>query len=135
MTAAVPWFSLIVAGLPLWRPGFVPGLVRVGFCSGQSDTRTSFAPSSSVFSCQYHSTLHSHVSSGDDQYSCWWPQFRDIVSPHRHEQHTTVRSKCDWRIILKWKLMEHDDMSWIEFIWLRIWSSGGLFFHRRQEVP
>jgi hypothetical protein len=36
----------------------------------------------SVFPCQYCSTmaLHTHISSGG-----WSPQFRDVVSPHRHK--------------------------------------------------
>jgi hypothetical protein len=24
---------------------------------------------------------------GDEQYARWWPQFRDVASPHRHENH------------------------------------------------
>jgi hypothetical protein len=30
---------------------------------------------------------------GDEQNACWWPQFRDIVSPHRHEQHEHANKK------------------------------------------
>jgi hypothetical protein len=24
---------------------------------------------------------------GDEQEACWWPQFKDIVSPHLHDHH------------------------------------------------
>jgi hypothetical protein len=29
--------------------------------------------------------LHAHISPGDEQQARWWPQFRDIVSPHRYD--------------------------------------------------
>jgi hypothetical protein len=39
---------------------------------------------SGAFPCRCHSTSVIH---GDDQKARWWPQFRDVVSPHRHDHH------------------------------------------------
>jgi hypothetical protein len=38
----------------------------------------------------HHSTMavHINVSPGDEQYGRWWPQFRDVVSPHRRDCHS-----------------------------------------------
>jgi hypothetical protein len=58
-----------VSHRPLTAESRVRALVNpCGICSEQSGTGTGFSQSSSVFPCQYHSTvvLHTHISSG------WW---------------------------------------------------------------
>jgi hypothetical protein len=63
------------------------GVNPCGICTGQNVIEAGYSTSSWVFSCQYHSTvtLHTHMTPRDEQQARWWPQFRDIVSPHRHE--------------------------------------------------
>jgi hypothetical protein len=52
--------------------------------------------------CQYSSTiaLYAHVSSAGRTIDSWWPQFRDTVSPHRHEQlfHNETQRKYQYMI-------------------------------------
>jgi hypothetical protein len=59
-----------------------------GICGGQIGTETGFSQNSSMFPCQYHPTmaLHARISPGDEQQARWKSQFRDIISPHQHEQ-------------------------------------------------
>jgi hypothetical protein len=49
-------------------------------------------------------TLHPHISPGDEQQTRWWPNFRDVVSPHRHEQVLKyLRGKMD--LLLKSQIL------------------------------
>jgi hypothetical protein len=62
-------------------------VISCGICDEWSGTGTGFLP---VFwsSPAAYSTVavHTHASSGDEQQCHWSPQFRDIISPYRHEQ-------------------------------------------------
>jgi hypothetical protein len=61
------WRRRLVAGLTPRRPGFTPWSVLVGFVVNQVALgHGSPPPSSSVFHCQYHSTvaLYTHLSPG-----------------------------------------------------------------------
>jgi hypothetical protein len=53
---AVTWFRQIVVGLSPRSPGFGSHANLCEIYAGQSGTETSFSPSTSVFTCQYHST-------------------------------------------------------------------------------
>jgi hypothetical protein len=61
---AVPWLGWLVAGLLLRRPGFATGSVHVGFVVDEVELWQVSLRRSTVFSCQYHSTvaLHSNLS-------------------------------------------------------------------------
>jgi hypothetical protein len=87
-TSAVPWLRRLVAGHSPRRSGFAPGSVRMGFvvqkvALGQAFLQVLWFSTASVippwlFILTYHL--------GDEQLARCWPQFRDVVSPHRHEQ-------------------------------------------------
>jgi len=65
-----------------------------GIFGRQSGTGTRYSPSSLVLPCQYPpwlSILKNHL--GNEQ---WWPQFRDVVSPHWHEQHCHFIGSWEW---------------------------------------
>jgi hypothetical protein len=82
----------LVADLPQRRPVLTPGSVHVGFAVdkvalGQVFLRVFWFSLVTVIPpwlciLMYHQ--------GDEQYARWWKQFRDIVSPHRHEQKQLV---------------------------------------------
>jgi hypothetical protein len=81
---AVPWLRRLAASLSQRRARFVPGSVHVGIVVHKMALGQVFS-SNSVFPCQYNSAkfLHAHISFW--RWARWWPQFRDIVSPYRHE--------------------------------------------------
>jgi hypothetical protein len=62
-------------------------------CGGQSSTGTDFSQTFLASTCEYHSTgvPYSYIVWGGEQQDLWWPQFRDMVSPHRHEQQSEQR--------------------------------------------
>jgi hypothetical protein len=45
--------------------------------------------------------LRAEISPGDEQYVGWWQQFRDVVSPHQHDQGAStlqISDSCSWSV-------------------------------------
>jgi hypothetical protein len=55
------------------------------------DCQGALVDESGILPCRYNSTivLHARILPGCEQQACWWPQFRDVVSPHRHDYQLT----------------------------------------------
>jgi hypothetical protein len=65
-----------------------------GICVGKSDTGIGFSPISSVFPCEYSSTVAPYsYHLGVEQYGCWWPQLRDMGMLARFRAQTYVDSR------------------------------------------
>jgi hypothetical protein len=85
---AMSWLRQLFASLSPWRPGFIPGLIHMGFVMNKVALRQvllwvlQFSPVSII--APWLCTLIYHL--GYEQQACWWPRFRDIVSLYRHEQ-------------------------------------------------
>jgi hypothetical protein len=96
----VPWLRRLVVGLSPRRPGslhvrFVVDRVALGqvfFPRGLRFLVSITPPSPSVL--VYHL--------GDEHHARWWPQFRDIASPHLHEQQQqqTATNRLDLWVVL-----------------------------------
>jgi hypothetical protein len=90
---AVQRLKPLVTGLSPRRPGFAPGSVHMGFvvvrvAMGQDLLRvTLFSPVNII--PLWFSIFMYHL--GDEQQANRWLQFRDILSPHRHEQQEDFR--------------------------------------------
>jgi len=63
-------------------PSPVPSALLLGDCL--QECQRALVNESGSFPCRCHSTSVIH---GDDQKARWWPQFKDVVSPHRHDHH------------------------------------------------
>jgi hypothetical protein len=71
-----------------------------GICHRQNGTGT-VSPSSSDFPVNVIPPFISILTYnlGDEQQAHWWPQFRDVVSPNRHEQEQHALSFTFWCLI------------------------------------
>jgi hypothetical protein len=76
--------------------------VHVGFVVEETGTGTRFSPNYSSISpvniIPPWLPIFIH-NLGYEQQTRWWPQFRDIISPHRHEQLYCCINGCSGRNI------------------------------------
>jgi hypothetical protein len=81
------WLRRLVAGLSSRKPGFAPGSVCVVFVMDKVILGQVFLPVVPFFPVSiippWLYVLIYHLL--DEQQARWWPQFRDILSPHRHK--------------------------------------------------
>jgi hypothetical protein len=83
---AMPWLRWLAAGLLWWRPRFSPGSVYVGFVDKGTPRQVFlWVPQFPLSVPFHHGSLYSYYHLGGEQQAHWWPQFRNKVSPNRHE--------------------------------------------------
>jgi hypothetical protein len=80
---------MVRCGFSPQRPGFVPGSVHVGFVVGKVALGQNFSEFFSFFlSISLHNgSPHSYIIWRINNRPVKRQQFRDIASPHQHEQH------------------------------------------------
>jgi hypothetical protein len=113
------------------RPEIAPGSIRVGFvmdkaAQGEVSLRVLRVSPVSIIP-PLLSILIYHL--WDEQQARWWPQFRDVVSPHRHEQqilkiyHTQQKPKFldkIWFVLNRLSFPQIDQEFWaLTFVYRR----------------
>jgi hypothetical protein len=85
----VPWLTQAVNRRPLTAVARSRSLVSpCGICGGQSDTGKSLSSSSTVFTCQYHSTVAPH------SYIICWMNRPLVAAVQGHGQQHTFSEKA-----------------------------------------